>query len=214
MNVLRMTLVLSLLTATVHAGDIPAKQHFDEATTAYNLGEFRRAADEYKLAYKILHDPLILYNIAQAFRLAKDFEQALFFYKSYLRNLPNARNHADVTQRIATLELELARQREVASTPPNELVSGAKKRALEPTVTEPVAVETAPTPTAPTPTVVSLPPRPVPTPVYKKWWLWTSVVGVVVVGVGVGVGVALGSSSASNPPSSALGNQRLFGLSF
>ncbi len=35
------------------------------------------------------------------------------------------------------------------------------------------------------------------TPIYKKWWLWTIVGGVVVVGVGVGVGVALAAKSPS-----------------
>jgi hypothetical protein len=40
--------------------------------------------------------------------------------------------------------------------------------------------------------VVGPPPR---QPVYKKWWLWTIVVGVVAVGVGVGLGVGLTSSA-------------------
>ena len=49
-------------------------------------------------------------------------------------------------------------------------------------------------------------PPPAPTPVYKKWWLWT-VVGLVAVGAGVGLGVGLTQSSA---PSSS----RFPGVSF
>jgi len=40
-------------------------------------------------------------------------------------------------------------------------------------------------------------PKTASTPVYKKWWLWTIVGGVVLVGAGVGAGVAV----ASSPPS-------------
>ena len=32
-----------------------------------------------------------------------------------------------------------------------------------------------------------------PEPLYKKWWLWTSVGGIALVGAGAGVGVALGT---------------------
>jgi tetratricopeptide (TPR) repeat protein len=40
-------------------------------------------------------------------------------------------------------------------------------------------------------------PRP-PTPIYKRWWLWTAVAVVVLGGVGVGVGVALSQRSTFN----------------
>jgi hypothetical protein len=44
-------------------------------------------------------------------------------------------------------------------------------------------------------TLVATAPPPRKTPVYKKWWLWTAVGGVVVVGVAVGLGVGLSGSS-------------------
>jgi hypothetical protein len=68
-----------------YAGDAAAeaaRRHFEEGTKAFNLGEFERAAKEYRAAYNAKADPVFLYNIAQAYRLANDFSDALFFYKS------------------------------------------------------------------------------------------------------------------------------------
>src|SRR4030095_809994 len=73
-----------------------AKRLFDEGTTAYDLGEFTKAAEAYRAAYKITRDPVLLYNIAQSYRLTNDLGQAAFFYKSYLRNVPAAPNRAEV----------------------------------------------------------------------------------------------------------------------
>jgi hypothetical protein len=44
--------------------------------------------------------------------------------------------------------------------------------------------------------------------VYKKWWLWTTVGGVVVVGAAVGLGVAL--SSTDSFPRTDLGTNTVF----
>jgi hypothetical protein len=43
--------------------------------------------------------------------------------------------------------------------------------------------------------------RPATRPLYRQWWLWTTV-GVVVAGVAVGLGVGL---SPRDPPSASLG---------
>ncbi|HWE31323.1 MAG TPA: hypothetical protein VHB97_25130 [Polyangia bacterium] len=108
---------LTLLLGTVGpaaAADSPegsAKFHFEEGTKAFNLGEFKHAVDEYRAAYKPKPDPVFLYNIAQAYRLAGDLTQALFFYESYLRNEPNAPNLREVDRRVHELEVELERQK-------------------------------------------------------------------------------------------------------
>ncbi|MEO8214153.1 MAG: hypothetical protein ABI560_13215, partial [Myxococcales bacterium] len=73
-----------------------AKRHYEEGTKAFNLGEFARAIAEFKATYNVKPDPLLLYNIAQSYRLAGDAGQALFFYKSFLRNMPGASNRKDV----------------------------------------------------------------------------------------------------------------------
>lgn len=81
-----------------------ARRHFDAGNAAYSLGKFVHAAEEYKAAFKEKQDPAFLYNIAQAYRLAGDAKNAVFFYRSYLRNLPKARNRREVEDRITKLE--------------------------------------------------------------------------------------------------------------
>lgn len=215
------------LVAVAHASPVDdARQHYQAGTAAFNLGDFAKAVIEYKAAYTAKQDPTFLYNIAQAARLAGDLPTALFFYKSFLRNMPNAPNKQEVRDRISSLETQIQEQRR----PPNET---APPNTLE---TKPAHPETT-TPSQPeTPSVVEKPAEPKPettttvaptesprsepvaektekTPVYKKWWLWT-IVGVVVVGAAVGVGVAVAMSGHSTAPNSDLGNTAFFNLHF
>jgi hypothetical protein len=74
------------------------------------LGEFARAIAEFKTTYNAKPDPLLLYNIAQSYRLAGDASQAVFFYKSFLRNMPAATNRKEVEMQIRKLEKQLQGQ--------------------------------------------------------------------------------------------------------
>jgi tetratricopeptide (TPR) repeat protein len=220
------------------ARDAQAKDHYEAGTAAFNLGEWLRAVDEYKKAYTAKPEPVLLYDIAQSYRLANDLPNAVFFYRSYLRNQPNAPNHREIDERIRKLEQQIHQQQQVASQPPNTPVPLGAQPSREPAhavTTPPPApppVATTPTP-APEPATTTPAPAPAPeasaepapssspalqltqsssapkerTPVYKKWWLWTIVGGVVVVGVGVGLGIGLSGSSA---PSTHLGTTGVF----
>lgn len=203
-----------------------ARKHFEAGSKAFNLGEFKRAIEEYKAAYNVKADPVFLYNIAQAYRLDNNLQQSLFFYKSYLVNSPKAPNRREVEERIHKLEVQLNEQRALTSMPPNAPVApGTTGTEPDPTTTT-VATRT-PEPRTPTTTTTTTEPRTTTTattgtsgsltatappkkdnqPIYKKWWLWT-VVGVGVVGIGLGVGLGLGLSGG--PPSSNLGATRVF----
>jgi tetratricopeptide (TPR) repeat protein len=172
-----------LIAAAAAAAPTPdsARAHFEEGTKAFNLGEFTRAAEEYKAAYKLKPDPAFLYNIAQSYRLAGDLANALFFYRSFLHSTPDAPNRHEVEGRIDTLDKQLAEQKRLETTPPNTTVTPSATTA-----------ETPPPPSNGTehlnePQVT----RP-PTPLHKKWWLWTAVGGAAVaVALGVGLGVGL-----------------------
>jgi tetratricopeptide (TPR) repeat protein len=200
-----MLLLVLLGARTAGAEDAAAaRAHFEAGTRAYNLGEFRQAAEEYRQAYRLKADPRLLYDIALSYRLGKDGEQALFFYRSYLRNLPEARNRKEVVQRIAALEEQIKQQQ----APPNDVV-----KPLPPVVTAAPAQEAPPSPVQlhvlaqPTPaTRTELVAAPSRRPVYKRWWLWTSL-GVVAAGVGVGLGLGLGGGG---PPTSHLGVTKVF----
>jgi tetratricopeptide (TPR) repeat protein len=81
-----------------------AVAHYEKGQQHYNLGEFDQAIVEYKAAYALTLAPGLLFNIAQAYRLKKNHEQALFFYYTYLREDPEAENRADVEMLIVELE--------------------------------------------------------------------------------------------------------------
>ncbi|HEX2660558.1 MAG TPA: hypothetical protein VHU40_19890, partial [Polyangia bacterium] len=123
--------------------------------------EYPRAIAEFKAAYNAKPDPLLLYNIAQSFRLANDATQALFFYRSFLRNMPNASNRKEVEGRIRTLEKQAERQAEdqKAIAPP-PVVAPAEPA---PTRPPPVAV-VPPAPVGPPPGPVTPAPAAAPTP--------------------------------------------------
>jgi tetratricopeptide (TPR) repeat protein len=113
-------LALAAMTATARAEQTPeqvteARQHYERGMTHYQLGEFKAAVDEFKQAYALAPAPGLLFNLAQASRLGKQYEQALYFYRTYLRVAPEAQNRTDVEQRIAELEPLAKRQQEEAA---------------------------------------------------------------------------------------------------
>src|SRR2546429_3846191 len=67
-----------------------AKAHAARAKVHYDLGEYEKAAEEYILVYRIRPLAPLLYNIAQSYRQAGQYEKAKQFYKSYLRESKDA----------------------------------------------------------------------------------------------------------------------------
>jgi tetratricopeptide (TPR) repeat protein len=172
-----------------------AKRLFEAATAHYAVGEFAKAADEYQQAYQLKPDPALLYNAAQAYRLANIPEKAIVLYRNYLNLYPNEGNGDEVRAQIAKLKEAIAAAEKAKNNPPTETV--APKPIEEPkTVTPP-----SPQPTESAPPTPTLADRPARTPVYKKWWLWT-IVGVVVVGGVVGgvLAATLPSGEWNNAP--------------
>jgi tetratricopeptide (TPR) repeat protein len=212
-NVRFLVLLGAMLLATLaHADggrDLEAKRRYEEGTKAFNLGEFQRAVDEYRQAYNARPEPVFLYNIAQAYRLANNLPQALFFYKSYLHSDPSSPNRIEVEDRIRKLEQQVREQQVVTTQPPNTPVSpDARPRPSSDTApSEPSARAPLPA-TSPSSNALtaSAPAKAERKPLYKKWWLWT-VVGVAAAGAGVGLGLGLSSSHA---PSSHLGTSGVF----
>jgi tetratricopeptide (TPR) repeat protein len=166
--------------ATVHAEDKPAaRAAYAEGTKYYDLNQFEPALKAFEKAYWNYEEPAFLFNIAQCYRQLDKKPEALKFYRSYLRKVPEAPNRAEVERLIASLEEAIGRER--ATRPP-------PKVAPEPAVAKPEAA-------AASPAAVTLRKAPPPerTPVYKKWWLWT-VVGVVAAGAAAGIAVGVTQS--------------------
>src|SRR5438552_9251469 len=85
-----------------------AKAHAARAKVHYDLGEYEKAADEYILVYRIRPLPALLYNIAQSYRQAGQYDKARQFYKSYLREAKDAPNRDAIERAIREIDDLLA----------------------------------------------------------------------------------------------------------
>lgn len=77
---------------------------YQRAQRAFDVGDYDAAIAAYKEVYLLGGDAPMLYNMAQAYRLAKRPEQALMYYRRYLSRAPSAPNAADVRAKIAALQ--------------------------------------------------------------------------------------------------------------
>src|SRR5689334_23729146 len=93
-------LIAVALSSTARAEDKEAaRKAYAEGQKYYNLNQYSDALDAFKRAYWNYEEPTFLFNIAQCHRALGHKKEAVEFYRSYLRNAPEAPNRADV-QRI------------------------------------------------------------------------------------------------------------------
>lgn len=113
-----------------------AKTLYDEGLKHYNLAEYDSAIDKFKRAYAISSAVGLLFNIAQSYRLKKDWEQASNFYLTYLRLKPDAPNRVDVEQRIAEMQKMIEDAKAMEKRPPSGTVTpeGAPTQKQNPAV--------------------------------------------------------------------------------
>jgi tetratricopeptide (TPR) repeat protein len=164
-----------------------ARAAYQEATREYDLNEFDKALEAFKRAYRNYEEPAFLFNIAQCERQLGKKDEAIKFYRSYLRKMPDAPNRAEVERLIAGLEASIDHDRTTTKPPPPP-----EAPVLTPKPTAPAVVSAPLVPPPSTPTVVKS------KPAYKKWWLWT-VVGVVAAGAAAGIAVGVTQSARSEP---------------
>src|ERR1017187_4960718 len=96
--------VCALLAVPVWSADgdkAVAKAHFEAATRLYDIHEYAKALDEYKAAYLAKPDPAFLFNVGQCYRKLGELDQALEFYREYLKKAPpDDPNRPNVEARI------------------------------------------------------------------------------------------------------------------
>jgi tetratricopeptide (TPR) repeat protein len=100
-----------------------AKALYEKGLSHYNLGEFDEAIKAFRAAYAISQAPGLLFNIAQSFRLKKDYEQATYFYTTYLRLKPDAPNRADVEERLKEMQEAIEEQKKLGQRAPVGVVN-------------------------------------------------------------------------------------------
>jgi tetratricopeptide (TPR) repeat protein len=125
-----------------------AKAAYEKGLGHYNLGDFEQAIVAFREAYAISSAPGLLFNIAQSYRLKKDYEQASYFYTTYLRLKPDASNRADVEARLEEMAKLIEEQKKLQNSPPSGTVApDGTVTHKEPTVTVNVnQAATAPAP--------------------------------------------------------------------
>jgi hypothetical protein len=137
--------------------------------------------------------PDILFDLAQAYRVKQDCRNAREYYQRYLQAAPDGPLRAKAQSRLVELRACVS---EPAPTPVEKPADRAANQATDQAAKpEPKRVEPPPPATAPLDLkpasvvlVASAPKAATSTPVYKRWWLWTTV-GAVVAGGAIAVTV-------------------------
>ena len=160
-----------------------AKVHYERGLSAYGLGHYDEAADEYEKAFALKPDPALLYNAAQAYRFNGNKTRALTLYQNYYRlygeQIPNS---DDVKRQIEQLKAAIAMDERAKVAPPT-------------------GMQTPSTGASATMLVASAPePR---RPLVRRPWFWVAVGGAAAIVItGVAVGVAVGTRGHSYPVAS------------
>lgn len=99
-----------------------AREDAQQAEVAFNLGHYIEAASLYEQAYRLVPDPILLYDIGQCLRLVHEPDKAIAAYRSYLRTSPaDDPLRAKVAQMIDDLgwdvEVQAKHDREASQVP-------------------------------------------------------------------------------------------------
>ena len=120
----RLTLLLGLWVACLIAAPLQARQpnnkavakkHFERGELAYQQGDFTKALAAYKRAQATYRHPAFIFNIAQCYRQLRTYDKALFFYRLFLAEQPEAPNKAEVKRRILKMEKKVAEMQRLRS---------------------------------------------------------------------------------------------------
>jgi iron complex outermembrane receptor protein len=217
-----------------------AKAHFTAGQSHYNLNEFSDALREFKEGYRLYPDPVFLYNLGQCERQLNHPEEAIRFYRSFLREQPKAPNRQEVQGKIAELEAVLKNKSADPVAPPPAPLEPAKpaplpveppKPAVAPTPVPAPLPEPSPATPAATPTLPATPPvnaeiaggsadrvdltaTPEPAPETAStpvYKRWWFWTAAAAVAVGAGVGIYFATAGGgASAPSSDLGANKVF----
>jgi hypothetical protein len=233
-----LTATLLLVAAGAAQADSPAEHaiaegryHLRKANGLAGDDRCQAAVHEYTLAYKKLHDPVVLFNRAECYRRIGEDEKAVADYRAFLEAAPAAPNRVQIEAKIAALH---ARLWPVAGPAPARPSGPGPERATAPPPARPLAAAPPAPPTEPAPPIANRPanaslsasasPPPAVELVqtapaattttsssdseghHGKTWIWLAV-GAAVAGGAVGAYFAL-RTPATVPPTTDLGNYK------
>lgn len=156
MPLLRLALLGLLVAAPAFAdATADAREHFKKAQTHYALGEFEEAAREFRETYRLREEPAILFNIGQAYRQMRQWQQAYFYYRQYLSKQPDAPNRVETESLVAQMQRRMDEEEEqrsrvardpAASRNTEEVLPSAAKQPVPVQVVAPAPASWRPTP--------------------------------------------------------------------
>jgi tetratricopeptide (TPR) repeat protein len=176
-----------------------ARRAYDEATAAFGLGHYAEAAEKYETAFSLRPDPALLYDAAQAYRLAGNRPRALELYRNYLRLYPDRQNADEARNQVAALTKAIEEERvgEKALPPSAPVVAAPATAPPPPVAPAPVlspALLTAPPPAGAPAAIVTETPSTAESPssstAGSRTWIWIAVGAAVVVGGAVALVLA------------------------
>lgn len=187
-----LTLLLSGLTsAATPSPEAAARAAAHQAKQAFDLGDFRRAIEQYQTAYKLKPAPGLLFNLGQSHRRGGDLEKAAFYFRRYLESNPPGAQAKATEELLAQVQAQLEAKKAAEAA---RLQLEDQRRQGETEHERQMRLEQARLATARAETdaterklalEASLKQQPLPPPpVYQRWWFW-SAVGVVVAGAAV-----------------------------
>jgi tetratricopeptide (TPR) repeat protein len=124
-----------------------ARRLYDEATAAFGVGNYAEAAEKYEGSFKLHPDAALLYNAAQAYRMAGNRARALQLYRNFLRLYGGNERAEDARTHVAALEKAIGEGE----------TAGAGTQPAPPATTQPAPpATTQPPPGAAAPSAASL----------------------------------------------------------
>jgi tetratricopeptide (TPR) repeat protein len=184
--------------------------HARKASSLAAVGKCKQAVPEFTAAYQALHDPALLFNRAECLRKLGQSQQALYDYRRFLEELPEAPNRAAVEKRIVALDPEAGRPqtKSIVQAPPPAAEPATPKLSEQPApalhtaaLRVPAPVELpppAPVPSGEPPVSIVAQPAPVATVREdRSAWIWMSVATAVV--AAAAVSAAIIASKPHNP---------------
>lgn len=107
---LAVAFVLAIAPATVRADDLArqvpreARDLAERGRAFHAAGDYMSAIVAFKQAYAIAPSPGLLFNLAQAYRLAGDCADAAWMYRNFLASSADSDQRAVAQQQLATVE--------------------------------------------------------------------------------------------------------------
>jgi tetratricopeptide (TPR) repeat protein len=108
-----------------------AKALFNAASVYYNDKDYEKALAGYKDAYNTAPLPVILFNIAQCYRLLNRHQEALDAYRKFLIDDPKSQYRPEVEAKIKDLEVLAAAEKERLAQAEKERLDLEEKARIE-----------------------------------------------------------------------------------